>query len=132
MARKRIYHEQNLQFRVVGYLRDVLPRDAVFWSVPNGGKMSHKAGAKARDLGQYKGASDLMICYRGRLHCLELKVREDPRWGITETTYQKPEQKAFQADIEAAGAPYVVARHTSDVRDALALWGIPTREKVVA
>ncbi len=79
-------------------------------------------------MGQYRGASDLMIQYGGRLHCLELKVRADPRYGITETTYQKPEQKVFEADIVRAGGFYAVARHTNDVRELLAHWGIPTRE----
>ncbi len=128
MASKRQYHEMRLQFVAVKYLRLVLPRDAVLWHTPNGGDMTETARKTAGGLGEFPGASDLMICWQGRLYCIELKVRADPIYGIKRTTYQKPEQKAFQAAIERAGARYVVARHTDDVRDALALWGVPTRE----
>ncbi len=132
MADKRERHEMRLQFVVVKYLRLVLPRNAVLFHVPNGGDMAEAARKTAAKLGEFPGASDLMICWQGRLYCIELKVRADPFYGIKRTTYQKPEQKIFQVAIERAGARYVVARHTDDVRDALALWGIPTREVVSA
>jgi len=128
MPKRRQYHEQALQFNVVKYLNAVLPRDAVLWSVPNGGKMSETARKTAAGMGEFPGASDLMICWEGRLYCKELKVRESLLYGIKRTTYQDPSQKAFQTAIERAGARYAVVRHTDDVRDTLALWGIPTRE----
>ncbi len=128
MAGRRERHEMKLQFVVVKYLRLVLPRDAVLFHVPNGGDMTESARKTAAGLGEFPGASDLMICWQGRLYCIELKVRANPFYNIKRTTYQKSEQKTFQIAIERAGAQYVVARHTDDVRDALALWGIPSRE----
>ena len=122
-------HEAKLQIVVVGYLQTVLPRGAVFWSVPNGGKMSPKRRMFASLMGELPGASDLMVLHLGRLHCIELKVKADKLTGVKKTTGQTDAQKAFQIVIEAAGAPYAVCRSTADVRDALTLWGIPIRER---
>lgn len=131
----RTNHETRLQFVVVKYLRAILPRDAILWSVPNGGKMSESARKKQAGMGELPGVSDLMFItptpmHAGRLHCIELKVRKDPLWGIKRTTYQTNEQKKFQRAIEEAGGRYAVARHTDDVKEILDSWGIPTREKL--
>ena len=126
--KSRHNHERSLQFDVVKYLRAVLPRDAVLFHVPNGGDMTETARKTAGGLGEFPGASDLMICWQGRLYCIELKVRADPLYGIKRTTYQQPEQKAFQAAIVRAGGFYAVVRHTDEVMELLAHWGIPSRE----
>ena len=128
MAAKRRYHEQRLQFVVVSKLRQLLPRDAVFWMVPNGGMMTPAARKKAAGLGEYPGASDLMVLWGGKLLCIELKVRASKPWAIPKTTYQKPEQKAFQAAIDAAGGHYAVCRSVAEVMAFLTLCGVPTRE----
>ena len=125
MVRKN--HEKRLQFVVVKYLRLVLPRDAVLFHVPNGGDMTETARKTAAGLGEFPGASDLMICWQGRLYCIELKTEADDLLGIPKT-YQKPSQKAFEAQIVRAGGFYAVCRSTMDVRDVLSHWGIPTRE----
>ena len=125
MVRKN--HEKRLQFVVVEYLRLVLPRDAVLFHVPNGGDMTETARKTAAGLGEFPGASDLMICWQGRLYCIELKTEADDLLGIPKT-YQKPSQKAFEAQIVRAGGFYAVCRSKMDVRDVLAHWGIPTRE----
>jgi hypothetical protein len=122
----------KLQFRVVKELRWLLPRDAVFWMVPNGGDMTEAARKKAAGLGERAGASDLMLLYRGKLLCIELKVSEDPLYGVKRTTYQKPEQKAFQRDVEAAGGAYGVVRTIDDLNAFLALHGVPTRETALS
>ena len=123
--------ETRLQFVVVEYLRRVLPRDAVFWHCPNGGKMSVGWRKMLGGLGVLPGAADLMLLYCGRLHCIELKNAANPLRGIARS-YQSQEQKAFEAAVVLAGGFYAVARHTGDVRALLAHWGIPTREKVLA
>ena len=125
---KRNYQEMKLQFVVVKWLRTVLPRDAVFWHVPNGGEMTEDQRMTKYNLGEMPGVSDLMIQWGGKLHCIELKVRASEIYGVKTTTYQTAAQKDFQSAIEAAGGMYAVCRHTDDVRDALALWGVPTRE----
>ena len=124
----RSNHESHLQIDVVQYLRTVLPTGAVFWSVPNGGKMSDAARRLAAAMGEYPGASDLMVLWIGRLHCIELKVAANPAFGIKRTTYQSAAQKTFEAAVAAQGAPYAVCRSIDDVRAALAEWHIPTRE----
>ena len=78
-------------------------------------------------LGVQPGASDLMLVYDGRFYAIELKTEADDLLGIPKT-YQKPEQKAFVAQIVRAGGFYAVCRSKLDVRDVLAHWGIPTRE----
>ena len=82
-------------------------------------------------LGVLPGAADLMLLYCGRLHCIELKNAADPPRGIVKS-YQSPEQRAFEGMIVRAGGFYAVVRHTDEVRDLLAHWGIPTRERVPA
>ncbi len=125
MGRKN--HETRLQFAVVEYLHRVLPRDAVFWHCPNGGKMSSAWRKMLAGLGVLPGASDLMFVYGGRFYSIELKTEADDLLGIPKT-YQKPSQKAFEAQIVRAGGFYAVCRSTMDVRDALAHWGVPSRE----
>ncbi len=129
MGRKN--HETRLQFAVVEYLRSVLPRDAVFWHCPNGGKMSSTWRKMLGGLGVLPGASDLMLVYGGRFYAIELKTEADDLLGIPKT-YQKPNQRAFQEQIVGAGGFYAVCRSTMDTRDALAHWGIPSRETVAA
>lgn len=120
--------ETRLQFVVVKYLRLVLPSDAVLWMVPNGGRMSEAARMKRSGMGEEPGVSDLMFLWAGRLHCLELKVRKNPQYGIKRTTYQKPPQKAFQSAVEAAGGVYAVVRDLGDLRGALVAWGVPAND----
>ncbi len=129
MGRKN--HETRLQFVVVEYLHSVLPRDAVFWHCPNGGKMSSTWRKMLGGLGVLPGASDLMLVYGGRFHAIELKTEADDLLGVPKT-YQKPNQKAFEAQIARAGGFYAVCRSTMDVSDALTHWGIPSRETVPA
>ncbi len=125
MGRKN--HETRLQFVVVEYLRTTLPRDAVFFHCPNGGKMSSAWRKMLGGLGVLSGASDLMIVYGGRFYALELKLEADDFLGHKKT-YQSESQKTFEARIVRAGGFYAVCRSTMDVREVLAHWGIPTRE----
>lgn len=127
VAAKRQNHEIRLQFVVVEYLRRVLPREAVLWHCPNGGQMSSGWRRMLGGLGVVAGAADLMLVYGGRFHCIELKNAANPLRGVVKS-YQSPEQKSFETAIVRAGGFYEVARHTDDIRDLLAHWGIPSRE----
>lgn len=120
-------HETRLQIVLVQYLRLVLPAGAVLWHVPNGGKMSEASRKLKAAMGEKPGVSDLMFIWRGRLHCLEVKLAADPVWQTTKT-YQTSEQKDFEREVINAGGRYAVVRSTGDARDWLAAWGIPTRE----
>ena len=123
--------ETRLQFVVVEYLRRILPPDVVFWHCPNGGRMSEAWRKMLGGLGVVPGAADLMLVYRGQFFAIELKPAADPLRGVSKG-YQSQAQKAFQAAIERAGGQYAVCRHTDDVRAALALWGVPTRETALS
>ncbi len=127
MKAKRQQHEIKLQFRMVRDLRWMLPRNALMWMVPNGGDMTVAARKKAAGMGEYPGASDLMVLWDGRLYCLELKVRASKLWGIPKTTSQTPEQIEFQAAVEAAGGRYAVVRTVDEALAFLASHGVPLR-----
>jgi len=124
----RNFAEQRLQFVVVRDLRLLLPREAVLLSIPNGGEMTGGARKKAAGLGEYPGASDLLVVWGGMALFIELKVRKSTLWNIPETTYQKPAQKAFQAAVGAAGGRYAVVRSVDEALAFLRAHGVPTRE----
>ena len=128
----RNYAEMRLQFRMVKDLRLLLTRESVLLMIPNGGDMSEGARKKAAGMGEYPGAADLLVVSRGKPLFMELKVRKSEIWNIPKTTYQKPPQIAFQADVEAAGAAYVVVRSVDEALAFLRSHGVPTREKVAA
>lgn len=56
------------------------------------------------------GTADLIACWKGRFIACEIKVGPDR---------QRPEQKNFQAAIEAQGGLYILARFT-DTQDGIA------------
>lgn len=125
MARRNL--ETLLQFDVVEYLRLVLPRDAIFWHCPNGGKMSPAWRKMLGGLGVLPGAADLMLIYDGRFHAIELKTAADPVRGIKEGVVSAV-QMAFAKAVFRAGGFYAVCRSVDDVGETLANWEIPTRE----
>ena len=114
------HREQDLQISVIRYLRVVAP-DLLYWAVPNaiGIKNTARAGALNKRMGVRAGVADLnFILADGKAAFIELKV---------EGAYQRPTQKAFQADVEARGCAYVVCRSLDDVRVTLEEWGVPLR-----
>ena len=127
---KREYHEMKLQFVVVKFLRWALPSDAVFLHIPNGGEMDEDTRKKMHALGEMKGASDLIILYRGLLIFIELKVRKNSNYGVKRTTYQSKDQKAFHSAVESAGAFYAVCRSIDDVQGSLTAFGVPLKARV--
>ena len=120
--------ETRLQIVVVEYLHAVLPRDAVFWSVPNEHKTTKKRGNLLNKMGRRAGVSDLMVLYRGKLFCIELKLRTDELYN-TKRTAQTADQKAFETDVREAGAFYAVCRHTDEVCHFLEYRGVPINDK---
>jgi hypothetical protein len=54
-----------------------------------------------------KGIADIIVVHVGRPYFLEVKRPK---------TYQSPEQKQFQDDVERAGALYAVVRSIDDVQ----------------
>ena len=71
-----------------------LPSDAVWTTMPAGGGGKVR-GAKLKARGLKPGWPDILIVYRGRLICIELKSPKGVR---------SPAQKLIHAQLSAAGA----------------------------
>jgi hypothetical protein len=121
-AMKRANPETQLQISVMRWLELA----GVFgFHVPNGGKRSRTEAAIMKAAGVRAGAADLVIVWTGphgyaRVGFIELKA-PGTRGGSTTN------QDQFGEDVEALGAPYVVARSIEDVDLALRSWGVPAR-----
>ena len=105
--------EYQLQRYVVDLLRYSARQDVLWFAIPNGEYRFKTTGAKLKASGVIAGAADLLIIIKGRAHLLELK------WGKGRLS---PEQIAFAAAAEAAGASYAVARSPEQARDILQRW----------
>lgn len=123
--------EARLQIVVVQYLEWVLPRDATFWAVLNERKVTEKTGKFLNMMGRKKGVSDLMVLWRGKLICIELKLETNSAYD-TKRTNQTNDQKAWQGTVERCGALYAVCRSTHDVAGSLRAFGVPIREAATA
>lgn len=120
------HEEHTIQKGIVNVLTYGLPKDAAFWAVPNGGtrktittkggKTISLEGMRLKAEGVKSGVSDLMILWRGRLICLEVK---------TEKGRQSRNQKDWEEEITQAGGLYKVVRSVDDVRSFLTMV-IPT------
>lgn len=118
---KRRGLEDKLQEDVVSYLRLVLdPRRYLVAHVPNEGKRSAAQGAHMKKIGLLPGMPDLEIMGPlGTTWRIELK---------TATGVVSEEQAEIHAWFAGNGVPYAVCRSLNDVRVALMVWGIETRE----
>jgi len=123
---KRASPERAIHLDVLAYMRCVLPAAITHHSAQgldvsdNGaGNVIARAVAKAKCMGMVTGFPDLILLHRGRAYGMEIKA-EGGRMSLA--------QKAVQGDFAAAGVPYAVVRSVDDARDALADWGIATRE----
>lgn len=98
--------------------------------IPNEGKRGTKlirtrdgyktvctSGARLKAEGMVKGASDLVLFIaRGRYHglCLETKTETIDGNGKKVRTYQSPEQKQWQEEVERQGYMYAVYRNVDE------------------
>lgn len=113
--------EDKIQLAILEYLEIVLPPYAVVLHVPNGGWRSLSEGIKFKLLGVRKGAADLLILLPPQARSFWLEVKS-PKGRVS------PEQTEFGEDVRALGGGWAVVRSIEDVRNALAAWGIQTRE----
>ena len=109
-ATKRARPEQDLHRAVVQFLELALPRDAVWFHVPNGERRDQKIGAILAGLRVKPGVPDILILYRGRLHCIELK---GSRGRLTAA------QKDMHAQLWFCGATVRVCRTLEEVETAV-------------
>lgn len=120
-----------MQIVVVNALRLGLPKDAVLWATLNERHVTKATGAYLNRMGRMAGMPDLMILYRGRLLCIELKTRADPVRGVKKS-YQSQDQKTAQWALTDAGAVYAVCRSLIEVEDLLAAYQVPMRVRSAA
>jgi hypothetical protein len=114
MADPRRLTERQLHQYVADLLRLRARRDVLWLHVPNESPRSPRYGALLVRMGMLPGAADLLVVVNGMAHWLELKRR---------TGRQSPEQIAFAAAAEAAGATYAVARTPEQAKEILNGWG---------
>lgn len=111
--------EYRLQIVVAQFLTYALPADATWTSVDAGaGKMTPSAAELRKRRGVKAGWPDVLVCYAGRLHGVELKA-EKGRQSLV--------QEAVQAELEAAGATYDVVHTIEELETALMGHGIPLK-----
>ncbi len=109
--------EHAIQKAIVEFLDLVLPSSIRAVAVANNPR-SRSAGGREKARGMRRGFPDLVLV--GGFHALfEVKRRG---------SYLRPEQRAWREWALAAGVPHATVRGVDDVREALADWGVPTRE----
>lgn len=114
--------EHRLQASVADFLALALPpHEAVFCSIPNGGKRDKGTAGKLKAEGLQPGAPDLLILWKGRAIGLELKTRGGRL---------SPEQMAFSMRWTTAGGVYAVARSLEEVAGLLDAAGVPLRARI--
>lgn len=86
--------EQALQISIVQWMRYSLPREVVFFHVPNGGKRTKAEAGIFKAMGVVSGIPDLIIAWPGTVLAVELKA------GSGAST---PLQKDMQDRLKAVG-----------------------------
>ena len=107
--------EHALQCACVHWFRIQYPEYAtLLFAVPNGGARNAITGARLKDEGVTAGVADLILLVP-RAHHLHDEYEVESYHGLaiemkTPTGRQSPEQRAWQAAIEAQGYKYAIAR----------------------
>jgi hypothetical protein len=118
--------EAPIHRAVLHYLQTVLP-DATVTHVSNevsaSGPQIARAIAKAKHLGMTVGFPDLMVLFGTAQAPIFFEVK-------AKNGRLSPEQLAFHRWLSAAGYRVAVVRSVDETRDALALFGVKTREAV--
>lgn len=116
--RQRQRTEAKIQTAFVQWCRLCLPRDVLWFSVPNERKPQDMGDLMA--MGLRPGAADMCVLHAGKPHFIEFKAPDGT---------QSEAQQRFEQDAYRAGAKYAVCRSSQQARDTLSAWGIPHREK---
>lgn len=102
---KSMEREQDIQRAILTYLCAQFPRGK--WWV---NKTVGTAGRARRQGTTYRGAGDILGCYKGQHIEFEVKARK----GV-----QSEWQKRHEQDIKAAGGRYFVVHSVDEVREAM-------------
>ena len=114
--------ESVIQESIVNFLSMICRQYGfLFFSVPNESITTGNTGKdfgraiNLKKMGVLPGVSDLIIGWRGKMFCIEVK---------NEKGKQSERQINFEQWCADCGIPYVLVRSVDDVHESLKLWGI--------
>ncbi len=110
--------EARLHKAAADYLDRILPPKCWWSTIPAGGGGLIR-GAILKRLGYAAGTPDLLICFAGKAHFIELKAKKGRL---------SAEQVGQHEALNEANVPVEVCRSITDIGGALSRWQIPTRE----
>lgn len=119
----RLQPEAALHKAVIEYLRLILPKGTVIHHSPNEGKRGLLEQRALKNNGTMAGWPDIEIVWNGWVFFIELKSAKGRL---------RPEQIACHDALTFAGARVATCRYINEVQQAIAAWGIPTRDKTKA
>jgi hypothetical protein len=119
---KRDNPEAQLHKAAADYLDRILPPKSWWTTIPAGGGGVIR-GAILKRLGYQAGTPDLLICFAGKAHFIELKAKQGRL---------SAEQVGQMEALNEASVPVEVCRSITDIGLALSRWQIPTREAEVS
>lgn len=110
--------EATLQATLMADLETLLPRDAIAFSVPNGGQRNIIEAANFKRQGVKAGIPDILICHQGRVVGLELKAQGG---ALSDS------QKNMFPKLRTAGMRIEVARSHGEALERIQEMGVPLR-----
>lgn len=112
-------HEDTIHAAIVQYLRVTMP-DCLVLHPANGGLRGKREAAKLKWLGVLPGIPDIIILRPGGRFCL-MEVK-GPKGVLSDA------QNDVRYHCERFEMPWALVRSIDDARDALAGWGLLTRD----
>lgn len=110
--------ESQIQQACVKWFRMQFPQIATLcFAVPNGGGRNKLEAAIMKGEGVTAGVADMLLLVPSKQYhglCIEFKKEKTE---TSKRTYQSPEQKRWQAAVEAQGYRYAVCRSVSEFVD---------------
>lgn len=102
MAKRTYKSENRIQQECYMRFNNKYPHlRKLLFAVPNGGARSAREGKLFKDTGTVAGVSDMILLYKTRAFCFELK---------TEIGTQSALQLDWQKKVEAQDIPYIIIR----------------------
>lgn len=135
MNRTIKHKESTLQQRCISYFRHLWPEYAtLYFGVMNGVQLTKKQAAIAKAEGLTAGVSDTLLLIPAQgYHGLAIEFKKedldydiDGNVTVSKKTYQKKEQKEWQAAVESRGYLYKVIRNREEF-DELIDWYLGKR-----
>jgi hypothetical protein len=113
--------ETSLDIQLARYLDSALPRDAFYLQIRDAARKCLSADAAAIAAGTEAAAPGLVIFWKRRAFCLELKSGWDRLTG---------QQRSVHAKLHDAGIPVEVVRSVPEAVSRLKEFGIPLKAEI--